>query len=204
MAVVRGIREKVHLPLYDSKTFLKKDPTDGGLAGQISGNIIKFFVDVQNKTKLETNQQESSVLSHYNTYEARALRVVVQSDPPAPQEKDPAREDVQRDLLERFIYNSVTTFFVGEKVMIQAPTFMFPSGAGPSSFGGGVTNGSPTPEATFRFAEPVSISHQQSFRVEIEFPKGAAEALKDATGKSFDVDARVWVVIDGYIMRDVQ
>ena len=83
MAVVKGIREKVHLPLYDSVAFSEKDetkPNQNNIAWQISqtGNVIKFFVNVQNKTKLETNQQESSVLSHYNTYETRALRVVLE------------------------------------------------------------------------------------------------------------------------------
>ena len=39
--------------------------------------MIRFFVDVQNKTKLETNLQAAGVLPSLNTFEARALRVVV-------------------------------------------------------------------------------------------------------------------------------
>ena len=39
--------------------------------------VIRFFVDVQSKTKLETNLQASGVLPSLNTFEARALRVVV-------------------------------------------------------------------------------------------------------------------------------
>ncbi len=215
MAVVRGIREKVHLPLYDAVSF--KDPAeitdaDKSIAGQISrqGNLIKFFVNVQDKTKLETNQQESSVLSHYNTYEARALRVIL--EPPCrgngtttSKSKAQAQvtdiratcEERDTDFLANFIYNSVTTFIVGEKVMIQAPTWFFPSGAGPANLAG-LTNGSPSPEATFRLAEPVHISHQQNFRVEIEFPRGTG-MLGTATGPS-----KLWVVVDGYIQRDVQ
>lgn len=189
MAVVRGIREKVHLPLYDAKTFKAAK----SVSEQVTGNLIKFFVDVQNKTKLETNQQESSVLSHYNTYEARALRIVVQSE-----EAEGWEEDQQKKWVTDFIYNSVTTLFVGEKVMIQAPTFMFPSGAGPAN-DAGITNGSTSPEATFRFAEPVSISHQQNFRVEIEFPGGLPNGMGDKC-----VNGKVWAVIDGYITRDVQ
>jgi hypothetical protein len=81
MAVVRGVKEKVHLPLYDSKIFKEEVPSGSPLfSDQIVGNTIRFFVDVQNKTKLETNQQEAGVLSHFNTYEARALRVIVQPD----------------------------------------------------------------------------------------------------------------------------
>ncbi len=38
--------------------------------------MIRFFVDIQNKTKLETNLQASGVLPSQNRFEARALRVV--------------------------------------------------------------------------------------------------------------------------------
>ena len=191
MAVVRGIREKVHLPLYDSIEFSDAESIGSQIGS--TGNLIKFFVNVQNKTKLETNQQESSVLSHYNTYETRALRVVLEP-PPGGDGKAPMRDT---EFLSNFIYNSVTTFVVGEKIMIQAPTWFFPSGAGPANEGG-LTNGSPTPTATLRLAEPVSISHQQNFRVEIEFPRGTS-ALGQAKGPS-----RIWVLLDGYIARDVQ
>lgn len=189
MAVVTGIRERVHLPLYDA---VKWDDATVKIQDDISrnGNVVKFFVNVQDKTKLETNQQESSVLSHYNTYEVRALRVVL----------EPPRDDtgaVDTEFLANFIYNSTTTFIVGEKVMIQAPTWFFPSGAGPANLGG-LTNGSPSPEATLRLAEPVNISHQQNFRVEIEFPRGT-QTLGDAKGP-----AKAWVLLDGYIARDVQ
>src|SRR5262245_53825571 len=80
MAVVQGIREKVHSPIYDS---LKIKPeqqwrdVDGG-----SSSTLKFFVDVQSKTKLETNLQTAGLLSHYNTFEARAMRVVISDLPP--------------------------------------------------------------------------------------------------------------------------
>ena len=193
MAVVRGIREKVHLPLYDSIAFEKEKPIDERIRD--SGNVIKFFVNIQNKTKLDTNQQESSVLSHYNTYEVRALRVIVE---PPQCKGDKATQD-DSDFLAKFIYNSVTTFVVGEKIMIQAPTWFFPSGAGPSNLQG-LTNGTPTPEATMRLAEPVSISHQQNYRVEIEFPKGVDELGFD---KVFG-PSRIWTMLDGYIARDVQ
>lgn len=189
MAVVKGVKEKVHLPLYDAVEFVEgEDDEKSKIKNQIPGNLIKFFVNIQAKTKLETNQQEAGVLSHYNTYEARTMRVIIEP---------PCNGDEGRKFISNFIYNSVTSFIVGEKVMIQAPTWFFPSGAGPSNLDG-VTHGTPTPEATFRFAEPVHISHQQNFRVEIEFPRNA-ESLGDAQGPS-----RVWVVVDGYLTRDVQ
>ena len=195
MAVVKGVKEKVHLPLYDAVIFKKDDDFETKL-NQL-GNVIKFFVNIQDKTKLETNQQEAGVLSHYNTYEARAMRVII--EPPIKKEDKLKTRD--KEFLANFIYNSVTSFFVGEKVMIQAPTWFFPSGAGPSN-DDGITNGAPSPEATFRFAEPVHISHQQNFRVEIEFPRGLNGDNRWAEKVSGPF--RIWTVIDGYLTRDVQ
>jgi hypothetical protein len=193
MAVVRGVKEKVHLPLYDARKFDNARPT---IREQINGNLIKFFVDVQNKTKLETNQQESGVLSHYNTYEVRALRVIVQ-----PLAAATATGTDEEDFISNFIYNSVTTLIVGEKIMIQAPTWMFPSGAGEAN-DGRLSHGTASPEATFRFAEPIHIDSQQNFRVEIEFPNGTA--MLGAAAVQASKETRIWVMLDGYITRDVQ
>jgi hypothetical protein len=104
-------------------------------------------------------------------------------------------------LIGKFIYNTVTTFFVGEKIMVQVPTWFFPAGAGPYSGDSNVTtHGYPSPQATFRFAEAVKIDAQQNFRVEIEVPE--SEVLSDLQrlyGPLF-----IWVVLDGYMTRDVQ
>src|SRR2546425_8443580 len=78
MAIVKGVNERVHLPLYDS-LFVRPARRLRELA---SSNVLKFFVNIQGKTKLETNMQSSSLLPHWNTFEARALRVVI-SDLPA-------------------------------------------------------------------------------------------------------------------------
>src|SRR5678816_2789680 len=78
MAIVQGIREKVHLPIYDS---LSVEPGKQ-LREAESSSILRFFVDVQKKTKLETNLQSASLLPHYNTFEARAMRVVISDLPP--------------------------------------------------------------------------------------------------------------------------
>jgi len=105
------------------------------------------------------------------------------------------------EILSKLIYNSVTTLFVGEKMMIQMPTWFFPSGGGPYSEDGQVvTHGVPSPQATFRFAEPVFIDTKQNFRVEIEIPEaGALGELQRLYGPFF-----IWVVLDGYRTRDVQ
>src|SRR5712691_6891465 len=78
MAAVKGIKEKVHLPLYDSVSIKPKEQ----LGKILSSNVLRFFLDVTGKTKLQTNMQASSLLPHWNTYEARAMRVVI-SDLPA-------------------------------------------------------------------------------------------------------------------------
>src|SRR5687768_15311754 len=78
MASVQGIREKVHLPIYDS---LSVD-AEKQLRSVETTSILKFFVNVQGKTKLETNLQSASLLPHYNTFETRAMRVVISDLPP--------------------------------------------------------------------------------------------------------------------------
>jgi hypothetical protein len=304
MAIVQGIREKVHLPIYDS---LSVEPGKQ-LRDAEPGSILKFFVDVQKKTKLETNLQSASLLPHYNTFEARAMRVVISDLPPTfpdkngsdPKSKSDKTFQVLRDVepteatpnpvtpvevdakvkialgvkrlmemleearqkddvveldakddgvtkdsgadtiadgdfvelsigdledlidsLEKFappieqirpntgagtiigklIYNTVTTLFVGEKIMIQMPTWFFPAGAGPYSERGSITtHGEPSPTATFRFAEPIYIDKQQNFRVEIEVP--STDTLKEI--QKIYGPMKLWVVLDGYMTRDVQ
>jgi hypothetical protein len=300
MAAVKGIKEKVHLPLYDSASV---GPTVRLGERILTSNVLRFFVDVPGKTKLQTNMQASSLLPHWNTYEARAMRVVisdlaaqfpekpsvalpdvrvvdidghpVQSPPKttirnltlgnfvelrrrvealreralllsqgdiialstatnqvsAADALDPGEfaeldrgqiEALRRRLVTdgavippneqifangfggvigKFIYNTVTTFFVGEKIMIQVPTWFFPAGAGPYSEDGKVTtHGYPNPQATFRFAEPVMVDTQQNFRVEIEVPE--SELLSEL--QRMYGPLIIWVILDGYMTRDVQ
>jgi hypothetical protein len=309
MAVVKGVKEQVHLPLYDCVE-VKPNKQLGGI---LTSNVLRFFVDVTGKTKLLTNMQAASLLPHWNTFEARALRVVISDlcpqfptfdaetatttisnvvvrdpldsngdpiDTPTPylvnlgnvklthlvdlsrrfehstgnieigvdevlgltmtiapvvsgatavvdgiivisQAKIKAAASQLRqngatlvpplaqlfpnngcgNVIGNFIYNTVTTFFVGEKIMIQVPTWFFPAGAGPySEDGGTITHGYPNPQATFRFAEPVVIETQQNFRVEIEIPE--SDVLKDL--QSLYGPLFIWVVLDGYMTRDVQ
>jgi hypothetical protein len=78
MAVIQGVQEKLRLPLYDS-VFVRpgKQLRDVERSG-----VLKFFVDVQGKSKLETNMESSSSLPYSRTFEARALRVVISDLPP--------------------------------------------------------------------------------------------------------------------------
>ena len=324
MAIVQGIREKVHLPLYDS-IFVEPEKQ---LRELERSSTLKFFVNVQSKTRLETNLQSASLLPHYNTFEARAMRVVISDLPPsfpdgdevvvssddvedlefflsdeddngfdaagavvtdpngatvdftatveanldtlmsllkdarasedgfaflsidddevvevldqnenvieegnavfdalsnhgagvfvgvgdleamieALKEKAPPLEQIRLNdgagnIISKLIYNTVTTFYVGEKVMIEMPTFFFPAGCGVSTLGGkALSNGEPNPLATFRFAEPIFIDRQQNFRVEIEVPD--ADTLKQI--QKIYGPLNIWVIIDGYMTRGVQ
>ncbi len=203
MGKVQGVKEKLHYPIYDAffvpdtATFQSKltDP-----------RMIRFFVDIQNKTRLETNLQASGVLPSLNTFEARAMRVVVSSL------EEKTNQSTEATFLSDLIYNSVTTLLVGEKIMIEAPTYFFPSGAGISqgagSEEGGITvlnHGQADPMSTFRFAEPVIIESQQNFRVEISFPQGVPGQATSPTKLAGAIGPfRIWVVLDGYLTRDVQ
>jgi len=218
MAKVQGVKEKLHSPLYDA-FFVKEEQVGSGFKKftdfMTDSRVIRFFVDVQSKTKLETNLQAAGVLPSLNTFEARALRVVVSNlrcsegkKTPGGAQKGDAPKDLfnESEILADLIYNSVTSLIVGEKVMIEMPTFWFPSGAGVSP-GISVSNhGEPDPTATFRFAEPVYIEPQQNFRVEMAFPQGIPGVSPDDKNKLAHVTGplRIWVVLDGYLTRDVQ
>jgi hypothetical protein len=119
-----------------------------------------------------------------------------------------AAEINEAEILADLIYNSVTTLIVGEKIMIEMPTFWFPAGAGVSPGFSTVTNhGEPDPMATFRFAEPIFIEPQQNFRVEMLFPQGVpGQGAPPDAFKLAGVEGplRIWVVLDGYLTRDVQ
>lgn len=232
MPRVQGVKEKLHLPLYDD-FFVPPGTNFGTEMNKRDPRVIRFFVDVQNKTKLDTNLQASGVLPSLNTFEARAMRVVVSTPRAALNSvsmltaantycnttKDKAAQDaliaaIQLEfersvaeigaslILSELIYNSVTTLLVGEKVMIEMPTFYFPAGAGVSQGNGngaGTNHGEPDPMATFRFAEPVFIEPQQNFRVEMLFPQSLPSIVSSAPGP-----LRIWTVLDGYLTRDVQ
>lgn len=219
MAKVQGIKEKLHWPLYDA--FVVPGATDGQAAptfesemARRDARILRYFVDVQNKTRLETNLQASGQLPSLNSYEVRAMRVV--ASPLVhkhPQGKEEIHTRETDNVLADLIYNSVTSLLVGEKTMIEMPTYYFPSGAGVSPGTQALpSHGQPDPMATFRFSEPVLIEPNQNFRVEILFPQGvptgnaaqvaankAPVRLGNATGPF-----RLWVVLDGYLTRDVQ
>jgi hypothetical protein len=284
MATVQGIRERIGQPVLDAF----RVPPGKQLREIEPGSTLKFFVNVRGKTKLETNLQSASLLPHYNTFEARAMRVVISdlppefsddvevkidgvedtsTDPPPEltlntdlkramellqeardsetgdaritldtdtnkeatesstntkgmiltvggieaaiedlERKAPPREQIRPNdgagnIISKFIFNTVTTLFVGEKIMIEMPTWFFPGGAGPYSFTNKtISHGEPSPLATFRFAEPVFIDKQQNFRVEIDIPDSDVhKTIQQIYGPLF-----IWVVLDGYLTRDVQ
>jgi hypothetical protein len=323
MATVQGIRERIGQPVLDAF----RVPPGKQLREIEPGSTLKFFVNVQGKTKLETNLQSASLLPHYNTFEARAMRVVISDLPPEYSENaksklseafdvtndegrriadDGSLEEISEaltnvtqafvtakleldlkrlmelleearasedkvttfvideekekgvslfannnpfptqqrpigpfleagpviflsvrdieemilsleklappleqirpndgagNIISKFIFNTVTTLFVGEKIMIEMPTWFFPGGAGPYSFTNkSISHGEPSPLATFRFAEAVFIDKQQNFRVEIDIPDSDVhKQIQQIYGPLF-----IWVVLDGYLTRDVQ
>jgi hypothetical protein len=117
---------------------------------------------------------------------------------------DPKKSNLnESEILADLIYNSVTSLIVGEKIMIEAPTWWFPSGAGVSPGFPRVSNhGQPDPTATFSFAEPCFIEPQQNFRVEMLFPRGVPPGPDRLA--EFKGPLRVWAALDGYLTRDVQ
>src|SRR5215813_1377029 len=90
MAVVKGAKEQIHPPLY---ACVEVKPGKQ-LGDTLSSNVLKFFIDVTGKTKLLTNMQAASLLPHWNTFEARALRVVISDLPPVVSEAVTIRLEV--------------------------------------------------------------------------------------------------------------
>jgi hypothetical protein len=211
MGKVQGVKEKLHFDWYDC-FFV---PIGQRFAEALQDpRVIRYFVDVQSKTRLETNMQAAGVLPSQNTFETRAMRVVASSMDERQNHDIFSPHDgvtvTEADVLAELIYDSVTALLVGEKVMFEAPTFFFPSGAGVIQNGGGgnitvANHGQPDPMATFRFAEPVMIDCQQNFRVEISFPRGIP-GQNGVTGSLANLlgPFRLWVMLDGYLTRDVQ
>jgi hypothetical protein len=232
MARVHEFKEVLDFVEYDA-FFVPRGVSFGEEMQRRDPRVIRFFVDVQNKTRLDTNLQAAGVLPSLNTFETRAMRVIV-SPPQAEldcdkvatagegyckgrdKNRDEARKQLCAEMQAEFnrasaavgsslflaglIYNSVTSLIVGEKTMVEAPTFWFPGGAGVLPANGTASNhGEPDPTATFRFAEPVTIEPQQNFRVEMLFPAGIPPEVNDAGGP-----LRIWVALHGYLKRDVQ
>jgi hypothetical protein len=198
MARVTGVKEKVHSPLYDAFFVPESEEEEEDFSASMTDpRMLRFFVDVQNKTRLETNLQNAGQLPSLNSFEARAMRVVI--DAPAPSGDDD-EGITSAEFTSLVIFNSVSSLIVGEKVMLEVPTFWLPGGSGVQVGDGTVSNhGVPDPMATFRFAEPVAIEPQQNFRVEMLFPNDVPEDVGTARGP-----IRIWVALDGYYTRDVQ
>jgi hypothetical protein len=197
----QGLKEKVHFPLYDSVTV----PEGRSLWDTLEANsgILRFFVDVQGKSKLETNLGSSGVLPHFNTLEIFSLRVTVHGGyHQSPDGTPDLHGGGNLEALNSVLFHSVTSLYVGEKIMIQHPTFYFPSGGGLHAPSGAVaTSGEPSAAAAFRLEEPVLAEKKQNFHVEIEFPDRdqAQRELSSIFGP-----ARVWVTLDGFLTRTVQ
>ena len=172
MAKVTGVKELLHFPMYDA--FFVPDPVKA--PGKTfkdfmtDPRVIRFFVDVQNKTRLETNLQAAGVLPSLNSFEARAMRVVISSSPLSCFTNrsnltelikrfcgswDGGSADLEQlldqieancvceaasSILADIIYNSVTTLTVGDKELIGMPTYFFPAGAGVSPGNGTILN----------------------------------------------------------------
>jgi hypothetical protein len=227
MARRKGIKEKVHLPIYDSVRVAPKKQ----LRDVETGSVFTFFVHTKGKSKLETN---ASLFSDFTRFEAGGMRVVI-SDLPAefPDEITAARKNAAGvigsstseideylagleenirplheqyfasngtgSLIAKLIYNTVTALIVGEKTMIQMPTWFFLGDPGPSLYTPReIHRVEPSATPTFRFAEPIVIDKQQNFRAEIEVPH--AESLKEL--QRIYGPMLIWVVLDGDLTRE--
>jgi len=177
MAPRRGIKEKVHIPIYDS---IKVEP--GKLLRVQAESAFKFFVQTKGKSKLETNVW---LLSQFGRFEASSMRVVI-----APQ--DPASR------IAKLAYNTITALIVRERIMIELPTWFFVGDGALGPLAAMTRRGDWSTAAGFRFAEPIVIDKQQNFRAEMAVPR--ADSVKALP--RIPAPLLVWVVLDGYFTRE--
>ncbi len=78
MARVSGMKEKLHMPSLRLDLCTRAEWSPAQILAEATNDqrVLRFFVDVQNKTRLETNLQAAGVLPSLNSFEARAMRVV--------------------------------------------------------------------------------------------------------------------------------
>jgi hypothetical protein len=64
MAKIKVVKERLHIPIYDAFYVPDQNKVPGKKFEDFMTDsaLIRFFVDVQNKTKLETNLQAAGVL----------------------------------------------------------------------------------------------------------------------------------------------
>jgi hypothetical protein len=170
-------------------------PDDEGVELRVTGNVATTLNEDEAVRLAEFGGSIGLPLSWLESY------LDILSEDEVPLEEQIESNNGAGTLIGSLIYNTVTSLFVGEKLMMQMPTYFFPAGAGPFSESGGfTTHGEPSPAATFRFAEPVFIDKQQNFRVEIEVSDtDVLNRFKRIYGPF-----QIWVILDGYMTRDVQ
>ena len=208
MAKVQGVKEKVHLPIYDAFFVPEGKKFSEVMNGQRMHPVLRGCPK-QNQAGNQSPGIRCPAQPERHSRRGPCAWWFPVCIGLSQKIKTLKPEFNEAELLADFINNSVTTLIVGEKVMIEMPTWFFPGGAGVISASPTVSShGDANPRATFRFAEPVFIDPQQNFRVEILFPQGVPghgngnsdpHRLADAKGP-----IRIWVVLDGYLTRDVQ
>jgi len=198
---VSGVKEKVHSPLYDA--FFVPGPKNGTRPKKFAKmmtdpQVIRFFVDSQGKTELETNLHALRIASRRNAFEVQTMHIVVSTVSVLPRSlrhrgNKPVTQGRSSDtFLSELKFNSVSSLLVEEKNLVEMPSFWFMAGAGNAL-------GPQDSLVNFRFGEPVIIGPQQNFRVEMRFPQDVPMNGATATGP-----LRIWVILDGYLTRDVQ
>ncbi len=75
------------------------------------------------------------------------------------------------NVISKLVFNTVTTLFVGEKIMIEMPTWFFPGGAGPYSFTSNmISHGEPTPPRPSALLSRSSSTSNRTFGSRSIFP----------------------------------
>ena len=208
MAKVQGVKEKLHFPLYDAflvpawdgvREFDDRSPGDTVLRGcseqdqtgnQPAGGGCVAQLEYLRGTRFARGRLQPEVSCSSRRKELKSNLN-------------------ESEILADLIYNSVTSLIVGEKIMIEAPTFWFPSGAGVSPGFPPSATGSLTQGLHLGLQSRASSSRSKTFewkccsrgtcrRVGSSERDDGPSRLGNVVGP-----LRIWVALDGYLTRDV-
>lgn len=224
MAKLRGVRERVHQPFFDSLV--------RGIGITSIANQFQLFGAANVGQPALTNLAIPGVLASDQTYVIKALRCVMYfqslNDPefnvafgslPVTVNSlgDNARAE---DLYSMCAYGAYFTLTVGTKPMLNGPLWYIPAGGGVSGFTTEnsrhvLQNGVPSQEAILKLAKDIHVPARQNFAIQINFfpftaiGPGQGGALSAPISpldylNQFDGIKMLQVHIDGVQTRDVQ
>jgi len=224
MAKVRGVRERVHQPFFDSLV--------SGIGITTVQNQFQLFGAANVGQPNLTNLQIPGVLAADQTYICKAVRCLLYFQSLNDSEFNVAFGSLPaitnslgtnsraEDLYQLCAYGAYFTLNVGNKPMLNGPLWYVPAGGGIAGFTTEnsrhvITNGVASQEAILKLAKDIHVPARQNFNITINFfpfqvrGLGQGGVIPAAVSpldmlNQFDGIKLIQLHIDGVQTRDVQ